>query len=308
MNYLKLLMAIIVIIGCGQCAKTITGGNSATGVSTTGGTPPTIDISGITKNPSSIFGNPSRYSSPPYIVPNIEPPTPGNNTTSIPVSGIIVGGSDLLVVLDEASHGSGSFNDWRAVNGVADVASRQSSSTDYGELNLSRLTVISNYLAKDEKDDKTYVTRLTFARSNVSFAGGYYRERDSFYNGLNKFCDAFTAGLIRKDFTYVNTVQNTSDTYGGGLVTGKRNNVHAMDASFVGIYDFNAKWLSTNSADPRNGTYSDISEEYIGKMAISRRFADSVVYDRVDTREGDTWLPCCPPLKNEQGLPVGWAW
>lgn len=283
--------AAAVQVGGGEDIFIIGIGNNSSG----DGRPPTYDI----RYPTPLPADPSQYRSP---ASDFVPPVPPGPDEELNWSSGRRGASILFEMAGEVN-GEGSFKEYRSINDIAGLNSKQTSSASYGNMILSRrLLVISDQLNYSSTEDRspghlavtvreewpTYIS----TRDYVDFLGINYRGREIYSNNGDLIKTNFVSGKVTKDSIYIGGLDNallkanvsSNATEVGALYN--KSSSYSIDARYIGSYNINMDILN-------NGRKKYITENYIGDMKINMKLLNQERFkepEDLDESQGSSWL------------------
>jgi hypothetical protein len=275
---------VVFSICCFTCAKEISGGPHVVvignGQNSSSGSAP--ELNPVT-TPSSVYNDPSRYSSPGnvnYTIPttdNQENQTILNTSTSI---------SPFLFASISTVNGTGNFSFWRSLGEFYGVKSKQRSNGENGTLDSDNRLILANEveISSTPRSNKSIIA---VSRDVVKFSGMSYRDSENYNNDLDRIATAFDVTGISKESFYFGRLSyfHSPEDYK------EFDNWTSYNKSF--IYNLGVVYIGTSSFDSKIGSEngSEISEQYRGTFALNRRLSNKETFGLNQTMN-ESCIPC----------------
>jgi len=271
------ILIFLLVVSASQCAD-LTGGFdrtiSGTSDSKGGGNSNIFDLSSINDRNIRDYRDPDQYITNPFKKPDRSTPISSNSGNESSDSESTSTTNSFTFEMTGDVNGNGSFNDWKAVQNVAGITTKQSSSSLQGNvLHTSRMAIY--------KDLATNGSGFVASRDTVSFEGKSYLDREAYSNNGDLIQNRFSSGIIQKDSIYFGNYLNS--VYTDILNTTARKVMQTQ-------YDLKAQFIGVSSFSALDGNESEIVQDYTGKMVINTSLLNVKRYNLTSAAEG--WLPC----------------
>jgi hypothetical protein len=265
--------------------KTSISGSSDHKVSEIPGTPNSYSPPAINDRNIRNYRDPSHIITSPFEIPS------GSGRRNTPTVGISNTGNITTITSSQTFEmtsevdGNGSINEYKAVQDAAGVNTKETSSSDEGNI------VLSSRLAAYRDLSNNLGTGFVVSRNRVLFVGKSYLDQEGYCNNEDLIQNRVQSDSIYKDTIYFGSSSGatSSDTYSPNAYNSSESQTsYSLTTKFVGAFDFSAHLRSE----------TNIEENYAGQMAINTSLSSLRTYNATSFTED--FLPCADGILSSE--------